>query len=173
MNSGSEDATIQSLVAELLDELGSSREVLVRYEILFGILWNLFRLFIGIFSIINTVFSFVDGINPTLKQIFLIINLVAASGLLGNFDGRAVKADAGKQNLDIIKKTMLVWQSRLGPRLIHQPMIIDVLSEGYPLPIPHQRMSLPLVINDSLILSDLVENENIKTGIIKILARMP
>lgn len=165
MNPGSEDATIQSLVAEL----GSSRKVLVRYEILFGILWNLVRLFIAVFSIINTVFSFVDGIDPTLKQIFLIINVVAASGLLGNFDGRAVKADAGKQNLDVMKKTMIVWQARLGPRLIHQPMIIDILSEAN----PHQRMSLPLVINDSLILSDLVENENIKTGIIKILARMP
>lgn len=171
MNPGSDDVTIQSLIAELLHELGVSRTSLARYEALFRIFWNLIRLLVGIFSIINTVFSFIDGIDPVLKQVFLIINLVSASGLLGDFNGRAEKAKAEKQNIDTVKKMMLVSRSRLGSRLIPPPMIIDMPCTGPLLP-PPRIPALPIVVNDSLILSDLVKDVRLKTAIVRVESKL-
>lgn len=122
-----DDVTLFSLFQDLLQGLQVSRNTLVRYELFYRIAYKLFALLIGIFAVINTVLVFTtDTTNPIVHKVFMCLNLLFTSGLLGNFGGKAVVTQNEIKNIDFVATSLVHSRASLGLCMLPPPsMIVD------------------------------------------------
>lgn len=118
------EVTLFTLFQEILGELTGSRITTARLEVMFKILHDAIALLIGAFAVVNTALAYTDT-DPVIRQVFLTINMVIVSGLLGNFGARQNAKKNEKQNIDLVMQSVTTTRAKMGLLSAPPSMIVD------------------------------------------------
>lgn len=163
------DITIYSLFEEILVDLGATQITLTRYATIFGLVYNTISVLIGIFAVLNSVLAFTDS-NKIVREVFLCLNALFVSGILGNFGSRQTDSLKQKTDIDLIVRWLVTVRVQMGYVSLPASFIIDTNFTGSRISPPNPMILLPpppVGTNSGIILGDMIKkNPNLRSKIL-------